>query len=316
MKWVVMGAGAVGGYFGGRLAQAGYPVQFLVRPRRFGQLMERGLRVRSVHGDFAIAPEATTDPAAAAEGVSVVMLAVKNYHLDDTIPALDTLVAAGADVLPVGNGVEHFEQLRRRYGPDRVLGGTCLIETTLDESGDVVQTSPMHELIFGPLPGDTAHQRGGPRRARLEELQTALRASGVQVTLTDEAWPAIWMKYLFLTAFSGLTAAVRSPIGEILADRETRSLLQDVLEEGRQVAVGRGVPLPPDAVEQIMARVTGLHPTMTSSLHRDLQKGLPLEVDSLQGAWVRMAAEVGVPSPLMRTLYAVLHPHRDGGSGA
>lgn len=312
MKVVVIGAGAVGGYFGGRLAQAGEDVQFLVREARYLQLRERGLRLQSVHGNATIQPNITISPDDAARGAELVVVAVKNYHLKALLPTLDLCVANGADILPLLNGVQHFDILTARYGLDSVLGGTCLIESTMDEGGDVIQSSPMQELIFGPLPANQAHRPGGSKYHRLTAFETALQGAGVTATLSNDIKMDIWTKFLFLSSFSGVTASMRVPIGRVLQDEVARDFTARLLDEGVRVARAREVNLAEDVVDQVVQRLYHLNPSMTSSLHRDLEKGMPLEIDSLQGAWVQMGQEVGVPTPNFDALYAVLHPHRDG----
>lgn len=313
MKVVVIGAGAVGGYFGGKLAQAGTDVQFLVRPARERQLLQRGLRIQSVHGDFTVAqPNVTTSVEEAARDVEIVIVAVKNYHLDALLPTLDVLVENGADILPLLNGVQHFDTLTARYGSDAVIGGTCVVESTLDENGDVVQSSPMQEVIFGALPDSQAHQPDGPKFSRLSAFEAALEAAGVKATWSNDVLQDIWTKFLFLTAFSGVTASMRVPIGRVLQDEVSRRFVGGLIEEGVRVATARGVQLPTDVVDQVVQRLYHIDPAMTSSLHRDLDKGMPLEIDSLQGAWVKMGRATEVETPKFSALYAVLHPHRDG----
>lgn len=312
MKMVVIGAGAVGGYFGARLAKAGSNVQFLVREGRFAQLRKRGLQVQSTHGDFELTPDITTSVEEAAADADLVILSVKGYHLDALMPSLHRFVEHGADILPLLNGVSHFETLRKELGSEHVLGGVCYIESTLNKEGDVIHTSPMHDIVWGPMPGDEAHAPGGKQRDRLEQAQKLFEQAGFQSTLTDNVVPEVWKKFLFLTAFSGVTAASRGPIGKVLQDEPARHLLESLLEEGAAVAKARGAQVPDNLVDQVLGRLMNVPPTMTSSLHRDIEKGQPIEIDTLQGAWVDMGREAGVPTPAFGVIYALLHPYRDG----
>jgi 2-dehydropantoate 2-reductase len=303
MNIVVLGTGAVGGYFGGKLAASGVPVTFLVRERRYQQLKENGLHVQSVHGNFSLNPRLALS-ANEIENPDIVIVALKNYHLENALPELQALVHKGATVLPLLNGVQHMDVLVSEFGQESVLGGVCYIEATLNAKGDVIHTSPMHDVIFGSL---TA-----ANRTLLSELQAVLNASGVNVRLSHSIMADMWQKFIFLTSFSGITAATRKPIGEILNDSVTRELLQDMVREIVSLADRKQVGLPADAFEQITNKLGSMAPTMTSSLHRDLEKGLPLEIDSLQGAVLDMAAPYNIATPFTRSVYALLHLYKAG----
>jgi 2-dehydropantoate 2-reductase len=314
MNVVVIGAGAVGGYFGGRLAQAGADVSFYVRDKRFKQLRERGLQVRSTHGDFTLNPHLVTEMSELPDA-DIVLLTVKGYHLPGTFPVLDALVARGAVVLPLLNGVNHIDTLVQRYEAAHVLGGACYIESTLTDDGDIAHTSPMHDIVFGALPDDSVHGSGGPGRAMLEQLQNAFVAANVNSTLSADVLADMWQKYVFLTSFSAVTAAVRGPIGKVLQDEIARNLLIQLVKEVEAIARAKGVGLADDLVNQIVQRLYHVSPSMTSSLHRDLEKGMPLELDELQGAAVHMGRQVGVDTPGFAVIYALLHPYASGVSG-
>jgi 2-dehydropantoate 2-reductase len=309
MNIVVLGAGAVGGYFGGRLASTGTPVTFLVRERRYQQLREHGLNVHSVHGDFTLTPRLALS-VTEIENPDIVIVAVKNYHLNHALPEIRCLVEKGAVVLPLLNGVQHMDLLVSEFGQESVLGGVCYIEATLDSNGNIIHTSPMHDVVFGPLTSieslTSVHQQ------LLNDLETAFKVSGVNVRLSQSIMVDIWQKFVFLTSFSGVTAATRKPIGEILNDAVSFEFFQDMIREIVQVAEARQVQLPPNTFEQIMNQLKRVSPTMTSSLHRDLEKGLPLEIDSLQGTVLDMAAQFNLSTPCTRSVYALLHPYKEG----
>jgi 2-dehydropantoate 2-reductase len=304
MNIVVLGAGAVGGYFGGRLASMGTPVTFLVRKRRYEQLHNNGLHVQSIHGDFTVTPRLALS-SNEIENPDIVIVAVKNYHLENALPEIRDLVQKGAKVLPLLNGVQHMDVLVSEFGQESVLGGVCYIEATLDANGNVVHTSPMHDVIFGSLTS-VKHQ------PVLNELEAAFKISGVNVRLSQSIMVDMWQKFIFLTSFSGITAATRKPIGEILNDAVSHEFLEDIIHEIVSVAKAKQVKLPADAVEQVMNKLKSVPSTMTSSLHRDLEKGLPLEIDSLQGSVLEMARPYGIPTPCIRSIYALLHPYKEG----
>ncbi|EPZ52669.1 ketopantoate reductase family protein [Alicyclobacillus acidoterrestris] len=303
MNIVVLGAGAVGGYFGGRLAAAGTKVTFLVRERRYQQLKATGLHVQSTHGDFDIAPTLAVSPDDI-DHPDVLIVAVKNYNLNDAIPQIRHLVEKGAKILPLLIGVQHMDTLVSAFGEAAVLGGVCYIEATLDARGTIVHTSPMHDIVFGAL-----HPTN---QALVNELELAFRQSGVNVQQSPSIMEEVWKKFIFLTAFSGITAATRKPIGEILSDSISKDFLHDMIEEIASVAQAKQGTLPPNVREEVMRKLESVSPRMTSSLHRDLEKGLPLEIDSLQGAVLEMAKTYAIPVPSIRAIYALLHPYVEG----
>lgn len=311
MHVVVIGAGAVGGYFGAKLAQAGESVTFLVRERRFEELQARGLRVHSALGDVELKPQLATD-AKRIDDPDVVLLSVKNYHLEGAIPALQDLVKRGARVLPLLNGVNHLESLRAACGLGSVLGGACFIEATLNAQGDVIHGNQLQDIIFGRLT-DAEDVPGAPDDAWLEELRGVLAGAGIHVKKSADVNVDMWQKYIFLTALSGITAVTRQPIGVAVADTATRSFLTGIIREMESIARARQVDLPDGTAESIVQRLDQLPKSMTSSLHKDLEKGLPLELDSLQGAAVAIAESEGLSAHHLRAVYAILHPYQEGG---
>lgn len=303
MNIVVLGAGAIGGYFGGRLAQGGACVTFLVREPRYRQLQQRGLRIKSPHGDAILRPTLSHSADDIREP-DLVILAVKNYHLASTLPTLQTLVNRGAKVLPLLNGVQHMETLTRALGAGRILGGACYIEATLNADGDVVQTGPMQDVTFGAVePIDSAF---------LDDVADWFQRASIPVTLSPHIMVELWQKYVFLATISGITAAARLPVGAILDDPITVSFLRELINEIVEIAHQQQTGLPANLDNIVLSRVQALPRAMTSSLHRDLEKGLPLELDSLQGALIAMGREYGMNTPHLEAIYALLHPFAAG----
>ncbi|MEQ6389807.1 ketopantoate reductase family protein [Bacillaceae bacterium S4-13-58] len=300
MNIVVLGAGAVGGYFGGKLAYAGFPVTFLVREKRYNLLKKNGLQVYSKHGDFTVKPKLAMDPKEI-EGPSVVLVALKTYHLDAALPTIESLVNKGAKVLPLLNGVDHLDKLSQLVGPENVLGGLCYVESTLNEEGAILQTSDMHDLFFGPLSGDEPQW--------LDQLESMMKDSGFVVQKTDRIIEEMWRKYIFLSSLSAITTAMRSPIGVAVNDPVTSEFLKQLIREGYQVARSKGIALPATLPEDVYKKMEGLPPKMTSSMHRDFDKGLPIELEELHGALVKMGND---STPAMSAIYSVLHPFREG----
>ncbi len=307
MKFIILGAGAVGGYFGGRLAHAGVDVSFFVREKRADSLRSRGLTVHSVHGDFSIQPKVITT-VDEVDKPDVVLVALKNYQLDSAMSALSEFVHKGAVVLPLLNGVEHIEKLVTAFGNEHVLGGTCFIEVTLNNLGDVVQTSKIHDVTYGAL------SQLDPDW--LNQLNEELCRGAFNVRLSEKIQYDMWQKFLFLTSFSGITAAIRQPIGVALSDSQTNEFLNGLISEGCQVARAEGIVISNEFEQTLVERFQRLEPAMTSSLHRDMMKQLPMELDSLHGSMLRMAGNHGIQTPCFKAVYQLLSPYKDGGLSA
>jgi 2-dehydropantoate 2-reductase len=304
MNIVVLGAGAVGGYFGGKLAKAGYPTTFLVREKRFNQLKSNGLKINSINGDFLVEPTLAKNPNEITDP-DLVIVALKNYHLNGALPIIKTLVENGAKVLPLLNGIHHVDLLVEKFGQDHVLGGLCYIESTLNDSGEVVQTSQMQDLVYGALSDSIPTNF-------LTEIKEMFEKAEVNVTHSEEILEDMWKKYIFLASLSGITAAVRQPIGVSIQDEVTFSFLKDLITEVYTIAKARGIKLSEQTVTEVVAKMKGLPPTMTASMHRDLKNGLPIELDSLHGALLQMATKLDIEVPSIRAVYTLLHPYLDG----
>lgn len=304
MKTVIVGAGAVGGYFGGRLAEAGNPVTFLVRERRKNELFKTGLVVHSIKGDFTIHHPDLAIDAEEIDAPDLAIVALKNYHLEGALPSLHRLVEKGAKILPLLNGMEHMDRLVEALGEANVLGGSCYIESTLNDAGEIVHTSPMQDIVFGALSPSID-------QGFLKSVETMVREAGIVVTLSEHILQDMWSKYLFLSTLSGITAATRQPIGIALKDPITRDYLGDFIKEVCTIARTK-VELPEDIVEQLMKRMESIKPAMTSSMHRDLEKGQAIELESLHGGLLKMASAAQLATPSVKAIYSLLHPYKDG----
>lgn len=303
---VILGAGAIGGYIGARLMEAGVPVSFLVRERRARQLREKGLKLFSHHGDYTAEDINVYTEADEIPACDVVVLAVKSYHVEGTLPQLRQLVnGKGAKVLPFLNGMEHLRLLAEDLGEANVIGGLAHIMATLDENGYVRQTGELHDFMFGAL-----HPTQNDICRRLEQdLQTAR----LDANYNQHILRALWQKYVFITAFSGVTTASRLPIGSIRKVPETLKLYQEVAREMKHLAeASAGIELNERLVEALTAQIEALPEEGTSSMHQDFRKGMPIEVESLHGGALRMAEKQDLQLPAIQTLYALLKPHENG----
>ncbi len=304
MRIAVMATGGVGGYFGARLAQGGHDVAFVARGRHLAAMRERGLAVKSANGDMHVAkPKLVEDPAVL-EQVDVVLFAVKLWDTESAAAAIRPLVAKGAVVVPFQNGVESIERVGAVVGPAGVMGGAAYIAATIAEPGVIAHTGTMARLRFGPV---VTAQRGVA-----EALFAACRGAGIDAELSADIRRAIWEKFAFLAAFSGLTSVSRQPIGVLRGDPDSRVTLEAAIREVWTLARARDVGLADDFVAQQMRFADGLPAEMRSSMQNDLAAGNRLEAPWLCGAVARMAAAAGVAAPVNATLYAALKPYCNG----
>ena len=303
MRFAIMGSGAVGGYYGAKLAHAGHDVTFIARGAHLDAIRAGGLQVRSpALGDFVVRARAEED-AAAIGHVDVVLFTVKAYDNATAIPAIVPLLSHSSTVLTLQNGVDSATELAAVVGEDRVIGGATYIATALAAPGVIEQTGTHRRIIlgevFGALPRVTD---------RVRAIETALAGSDIQAQPVEDGRIPIWEKFIFLVALAGFTGAARLPIGPIWQDAWCRAQFLEGAREVERVARAAGVPVAADVVNRIPSYVEAIPGTMRSSLLIDLSQGKRIEVEALHGAVVRRAAAAGVPVPIMSTLYALLKP--------
>jgi 2-dehydropantoate 2-reductase len=300
VRWLVMGAGATGGYFGGRLAEAGIDVTFIARGAHLAALQSVGLRIQSPLGDLTQPVTATSDPAGAGP-VDVILFAVKSYDTHQAAGALVPAVGPDTTILCVQNGVENEDVLAARFGPERILGGATRIEAALAAPGVIAHRSPFARFDFGPW--------SGPSGKREQAILDDLLAARVTAALHEDGRRVVWEKFLFLCAIAALTSVTRSSVGQVVACAESRELLSAAMTEIVSVAAKRGVDLGGEqAVAQLMQFVGTVPPAMRSSMQNDLEAGRRFELESLSGAVVRLGREAGVATPVHTFVYAALKP--------
>jgi 2-dehydropantoate 2-reductase len=301
-----MGTGALGGYFGGRLAEAGEDVTFIARGAQLAALRETGLTIESPRGNLRIARVRATDDVASIGSVDVVLFTVKLWSTEQAARALPPLMARDTAVLSLQNGVESNEVLSRSVGREHVMGAVCYIAAVLDRPGIVQHTGQMARVVFGEL--------DGRKSARAEAfLAACVRAGGgFDAELSPDVERAIWEKFVFIVGLSGLTTLARRPIGPVRSDPDTRALLLDVLREAVAVGRAKDVNLDPDFAEKRLEFIDTLPPDMTSSMLRDLERGNRLEVKWLSGAVARLGRDLRIDTPANRAVYAALKLLADG----
>jgi 2-dehydropantoate 2-reductase len=301
MRIAVFGSGAVGGYFGGRLAEAGEDVAFIARGEHLAAIRRDGLKVTSTEGDFIVRPARATDDPAAVGPVDVVLLGVKAWQVVEAAEVMRPLIGSGTIVVPLQNGIETPDRLAGVLGSDHVVGGLCRLIAYVVAPGHIRHAGAEAYVALGALEASA-----GPR---VEALRAAFaRAPGVRVEVPADIRAAMWSKFLFIAALGGVGALTRAPVGIIRSQPETRRLLHDALEEIRAVAGGNGVALPADIVGQTLAFVDSLPFEGTASMQRDIIHGRPSELDAQVGAVVRFGERAGVEVPLHRVILAALLP--------
>lgn len=304
MRIAVMGTGGIGGYFGGRLAQAGHEVVFVARGAHLAALRAHGLRVESPLGDFHLPRIAVTDDPAGIDAVDIVLFGVKLWDTLDAAEAVKPLVRADTGVVSFQNGVVADDVLRQVLGADAVIGGVSYIAATIAEPGLIRHTGTLQRLVFGEYDGTLS--------SRVRRFRDACAEAGIDVETSDRIEQVIWEKFVFLVGLSGTTSLARSPIGPIRSHPRSRAFLHDVMAEVVQVARAEGVPLPADYADDRLAFVDTVSEGMTSSMHQDLERGNRIEVAWLSGDVVERGARLGVPTPCNRAIYDILSVHGEG----
>jgi 2-dehydropantoate 2-reductase len=300
MRIAVFGTGGVGGFFGGRLARSGQEVVFIARGDHLKAIQTGGLRVDSIAGDFVISPAEATDDPGSVGPVEAVLVGVKTWQIPEAARAMRPLVGAQTIVVPLENGVEAPSQLAAVLGEESVLGGMCQLSAFVAGPGHIRHVGIEPFIAFGAMDRQPNLQA--------EKLRKAFEQAGVKAVLPEDIQVLLWDKFLFIAAISGVGAVTRSPIGVVRSLPETRQLLVAAMQEIAAVARKRQVRLPADAVEKRMAYIDTIGAGVVASMHRDIMEGRPSELESQNGAVVRMGKGMDVPTPVNSFLYASLLP--------
>jgi 2-dehydropantoate 2-reductase len=300
MRIAVFGTGGVGGYFGGRLAHAGEDVTFIARGAHLRAIVATGLKVDSPTGDFTIYPAKATDDSNQVAEVDLVIVGVKAWQVPEAARTMKPLVSANTTVIPLQNGVEAVAQLVAELGSGSVIGGLCRIVSFVVEPGHIRHAGFTPSLIIGEL--------DNRRTDRIVSIYELFRRAGLEVTIAADIEVALWTKFLFIASFSGVGAVAKAAAGVLRSDPEWRAQMLAAMKEIYELAHARGIKLPPDSVDNVMATVDGLPEDATSSMQRDIAAGKPSELDSQNGAVVRMAHESNVEVPTHALIYERLRP--------
>lgn len=299
MKVAVVGAGGVGGYFGGRLAVAGQDVTMVARGPHLQAIRERGLQVRSVKGDFTAVVPAASDPAGIGP-CDVVLFCVKSYDTESAASRLSPLIGGDTAVVSLQNGIDNEDKIAAAVGADHVIGGAAFIFSTISEPGVVTHTGGPARMVFGEMNGIVS--------ARAKRLLAACQSAAIDSDIPADIRAVLWTKYAFICAIAGMTAAVRLPLGEIRTCPESWTMFTRILTEVVSLARAEGVSLPENVVEQQLAFAMELDAGSLSSLHHDLVTDRRMELEALHGTAVRRAARLGVAMPACEAIHAMLRP--------
>ena len=300
MRIAIFGAGSVGGYFGGRLCQAGEDVVFIARGDHLNAMLTHGLRVDSINGDFVVQPiQATDDPSKIGE-VDMVLVGVKAWQVPEAAEAMEPMIGPDTFVLPLQNGLDAPAQLSEILGEQRVLGGLCGLFCYVAGPGHIVHAGVDPFVKFGELDNH--------RSQRVELLLDTFSRAGVKAEIPADIQVAMWMKFLLIAVWSGMGAVTRSPVGIWRSLPQTRRMAEQALQEIIAIAAARDILLPEEILQKTMTVYDGLAPQSTASLQRDVMEGRPSELEAQVGAVVRFGKESNVVTPLFKFIYHTLLP--------
>jgi 2-dehydropantoate 2-reductase len=302
MRILVLGAGAVGGYFGGRLAEAGRDVTFLVRAPRAASLAETGLRVDSALGDFQVPVNVATADRVGGP-YDLVLLTAKHYDLDTAIDTIRPGVGPGTAVLPLLNGLVHLDRLEAAFGADRVLGGVAYVGAVLLPDGSIRHVNRMSGIAFG--------ERGGGISERAKAIEQQFANTPVAAPANDNILQEMWEKFVMMGAMAGMNCLMRGNVGEIVATEEGEALMVEALAECRGVAEAAGFAPRTQARERVQALLTEHGSVNSASMRQDLEAGRRTEAAAIVGDMLRRACRFGVSTPLLRTAWCHLQVHEN-----
>jgi 2-dehydropantoate 2-reductase len=298
MRVLVVGAGAIGGYFGGRLLQAGRDVTFLVRPKRAAELAEAGLVIKSPNGDVALKNPPTVQADKLDQKFDVVLLSCKAFDLDDAIRAFAPAAGPQTSIIPLLNGMLHLDVLDGKFGRERVLGGLCAIAATLNEKREVVQLNPMQSLNFG--------ERDGKLSDRVRAIAEVFASGKIGAVASENIVQEMWEKWVFLASLAASTCLMRTPVGNILAAPGGRDFILGILDECSAVAAAEGHAPSGPFFERTKGMLTAEGSQLTASMFRDIRAGAPVEADHVIGDLIVRGDAANVSVPRLRIAYTHL----------
>jgi 2-dehydropantoate 2-reductase len=300
MRIAIMGTGGVGGYYGGLLATAGQEVTFIARGDHLQAIREKGLQIKSVHGDFTVSPARATDHPGEVGSVDLVIVATKTHHTDEAARAIRPMIGPNTVVISFQNGIDAAERIGSAVGMEHLLGGATWLSAAIEAPGKIGQYSQFRRIALGELDGRLT--------PRAEAIASVLTATPAAVELVPNIKQVLWTKFVFIAAISALGGLTRVAIGEYRHVPEAREVLAEAMAEVVAVAKVNGVDLDAEIISKTFAFIDASAPDIRPSMQRDLEAGRMSELDSMIGVVVRSGKELGVPTPVMRLAYALLKP--------
>jgi 2-dehydropantoate 2-reductase len=297
MRMLVVGAGSTGGYFGGRLAQAGRDVTFLVRPARAAQLEERGLEILSPHGDYTLRPKLVTADRLSGH-YDAILLTVKAFSLEAALSDMAGAVGPETMILPVLNGMRHVDILAGRFGKRSVVGCACKITASIDDRGRIVQHNLLQDIAYGEMDGVAS--------PRIQGLDRFMRGAGFDARLVGDIEREMWEKWILLASLGGLNCLMRGTIGEVAQAPRGPEFVLRLLQEIVAVAEAVGVGPRPEFMAAAKKGLTAPDSTQTSSMYRDLSRGVPIEADQIIGDLLERGRRAGIETPLLEAIWTHL----------
>jgi len=298
MRILVVGAGAIGGYFGGRMLQAGRDVTFLVRPRRAGELKEAGLVIRSPNGEVTLKNPPTVQADKLTEKFDAILLSCKAFDLDDAIKSFAAAVGPQTAIIPMLNGMLHLDVLDGKFGRERVLGGLCATAVTLNDKREVVQLAPMQSLNFG--------ERDGRLSDRVRAIAEVMASGNFGSVASEHIVQEMWEKWVFLASLAASTSLMRAPVGDILASPGGKDFILGIVDECSAVAAAEGHPPRAPFLERTRGMLTTEGSPLTASMFRDIKAGARVEADHVIGDLIARGDAAKVPVPKLRIAYTHL----------
>tara|TARA_B100000678_G_scaffold4110_1_gene3529 strand:+ start:3626 stop:4552 length:927 start_codon:yes stop_codon:yes gene_type:complete len=300
MKILIYGTGGVGGYFGGRLAQAGHDVTFIARNAHLKAIKENGLRVNSINGDFVIQPAKATDDISQIERPDLVILGLKSWQIKDAAKKLKSIITEETMILPLQNGADNMEKLQEVISKKNVLAGLCKIYSKKEEPGLINHFYLEPEIIFGEMDNEKSD-----RALKLNEI---FNDAGIKAMIPDDIYKAIWKKFAFIATVSGLGGLTRVGIGKMWQDDYLQEILKKTGLEIQAIAQAKGVDFNEEDVAQLFQFISGQEMTTTASTQRDIMEGRPSELENFNGYIVEQGKKLGIETPVNEFIYRALLP--------
>ena len=300
MKIAIMGAGGVGGYYGSLLAHSGQDVTFIARGQHLEAIRKKGLQIRSVNGDLLVSPARATDNPETVGPVELVLFTTKTHQTDAAARAIKPLVVSNTAILPLQNGVDAADRIGAVVGNKHLLGGVTWLSAAIEAPGVIGQHSPFRRIILGEFDGQVT--------PRVQAIHRVLERTGAKIELVHNISEILWTKFAFIASISAMGALTRVGISDYRSVQETHAMLADTIGEVAAVGRAKGVTLAPDIVTATLSSIDESPPNLKPSMQRDVEAGRICELESMIGIVVRLGAQLGVPTPMMKFAYATLKP--------